>query len=163
TAGPLIQRYSALRVAMAGQLLCMSSFIALQAAVPNEILVACARMLIGLGFGLFFPAGMVYAKSKLYGPRTSQLFGIYAAMVTLPVVLGPGLVEAYYAVFGIADLFLVFAIPVCVALAGMATLKRDFAPARVAADRASYVALLFNPALAMPNLGVLAVGLMLGF
>lgn len=162
SSGPLIARYSALRVAIVGQLISLGSFVGFQYAIPDAFWVGALRMTLGFGFGMFFPAGMVYAKSKLHGPKTTHLFGIYAVMVSLPVVIAPPLAEWYFLHFGTHYLFYCFAVPVAVGLLLMMTLRRD--PVESAQRQTqSYASLLLTRAIALPNVSILGVGFMWGF
>lgn len=166
--GPLIERYSARNVVIAGQSISLASFIGLQLALPSPGWVALCRMTLGLGFGIFFPAGMVYAKSKLRGPSTPYFFGIYAAMVTLPVVAAPSIAEWYLRRYGLHYLFWAMAVPLLLALPLMAiactaetrarTRGRDPPP-----PAEGYLALLTRKSLLVPNLSIVVVGLMWGF
>ena len=70
-----------------------------------------SRALLGFGTGLFFAAAMVYAKSKLEGPRTTYFFGIFSGMISFPAALAPTLAETYFNDYGAHYLFVVLSIP----------------------------------------------------
>ena len=163
--GPLIQRFSALRMVFAGQLISLASFVGLQLTLPDPVCAGLFRLTLGLGFGVFFAAGMVYAKSKLHGPRTSYLFGVYAVTVTSPVILSPAIAEWYLQRYGIQHLFYWIAIPLAAALLIMATLSRDLASSAAGEVREDlrYWQLLRRKSLWAPNIGIGFVGIMWGF
>jgi MFS family permease len=161
--GRLIERYSALTVAKVGTLISLIAFVALQAAIPDPLGTGVLRVLLSLGVGIFLPAGMVYAKSKLVGPGTASLFGMYAVMLTLPLAAAPPVAEWYFDKLGSGMFFIVLAVPLAVGLAMMSTLTRDLTARPHELDRESYWSLITRGSTAAPNLIILLVGLMWGF
>jgi MFS family permease len=162
--GYIIDRFSALRVAVVGQLISLVAFLSFQFTIADPLAAASSRILLGLGFGIFWPAAMVYAKGKLQGPQMAYLFGIYSMMVNSPNVLGPGMAEWYFDKFGVRDLFFVLGIPLVIGSLLMATLRGQ-GSAVPAADRQGlgYWALLKKPSLRLPNFTILMVGIVWGF
>lgn len=116
-AGKLLRHFDPLRVALAGQLLMLTSFAAFEWTIASTAGAALCRAVFGLGFGIFFASSTFVARDLLSGPRTIYLFGIFGGMVTLPNVVAPGLAEYYLRHFGLNDFFLVLSIPaVCASL-----------------------------------------------
>ena len=162
--GPLISRFSALGVMLCGQLISLLAFLSLQWDVANPVWAGAGRVLLGLGFGMFFPAALVYAKSKLQGPKTAYLFGIAASMVPLPNIVGPPLAEAYFLAFGIKLFFVVFALPLMASILMLMTLGDEPASNRANASRdLEYWRLLTMRSIGVPLYSVLVVGLAWGF
>lgn len=162
--GYLIDRWSALPVALVGQVITLIAFVSFQLTVFDAWAAAGSRIVLGVGFGLFFPAAMVYAKSKLHGPQTAHLFGIYSSMVPLPNVLGPGLAEWYFGTFGLRLFFGVLALPLVVGFGMMLTLDRERrGPQGVGTPREGYGSLLARRTLVAPNVSIFSVGLVWGF
>jgi hypothetical protein len=162
--GRLVQRYGALNVAICGQILSLIAFGGFQFSVTSPLWVGSCRVLLGLGFGMFFPAAMVFAKSKLNGPRTTYLFGIYASMVPLPNILGPALAERYFASFGTAYLFVALAAPLGLGILMMFGLTATSTGQRNnGGPEQGYWYLLRMPSLFLPNATIFVVGMTWGF
>jgi MFS family permease len=162
--GEIINRYGSYLTALIGLLLFLFSMVAFQAVIASMIGSTIVRCIMGAGYGLFFPAAMVHARSLLRGPRTSYLFGIFSSMIVLPQMLGPGLAELYFHQIGYAFLFPVFSVPILIGIAIFAALcRRTPNPAGNIAVPERYFALLSRPATLLPNMTILVVGLIWGF
>lgn len=162
--GPLISRFSALTIMLCGQLISLVAFLSLQWDVANPVCAGAGRVVLGLGFGMFFPAALVYAKSKLQGPKTAYLFGIAASMVPLPNIVGPPLAELYFSTFGIKFFFVVFALPLAVSILILITLGDEPETKRTGTPQdLEYWRLLTMRSIAVPLYSVLVVGLAWGF
>jgi MFS family permease len=162
--GGIIDRYGAYRTALIGLIVFLASFLSLQFAMRSAVAATLARGAIGVGFGLFFPAAMVHARSFLQGPRTAYLFGIFSSMVPMPQVIGPGLAEWYFQHFGPSYLFFVFSTPMIIGIAVCVFYCGDRAPSGTKnIPGPGYLRLLASPAVLVPNLTIFIVGLVWGF
>jgi MFS family permease len=160
--GPLISRFSALRVTVWGQTLCLLSFLTLQFTLHSPVYAGLSRMFLGLGFGIFFPAGMVYAKSKLQGAKTTHLFGIYATMASIPMAISPVLAETYLRVVGFRGLFFVLAIPLIAAIGMMLLLNREGTSELGWTKSAGYRELIKQRSIQLPICLIAIVGMLWG-
>lgn len=162
-AGKLIGRYGALRIAVVGQAITLLSFLCLGIVLADPLGATIARFVLGLGFGLVFPAALVYARSLLGGPNTVYWFGIFTSMIPLPNFIGPPLAEWYFAHYGSTWFFPVFALPLVASMVLMAFVKRDVANAPSGAAGPGYLRLLTMKSLWLPHAAIIVVGLMWGF
>jgi MFS family permease len=162
-AGKLIGRYGALRVAAAGQVLTLVSFLGMGVVLADPMGATVARFMLGLGFGLLFPAALVYARSLLAGPNTVYWFGIFTSMMPLPNFIGPPLAEWVFARHGSAWFFPLFSVPLVVSMVMMMFVTRDAPPAPAATGAAGYRHLLRMKSLWLPHAAIIVVGLMWGF
>jgi MFS family permease len=161
-AGKLIGRYGALRVAAAGQVLTLVSFLGMGIVLADPMGATVARFMLGLGFGLLFPAALVYARGLLAGPNTVYWFGIFTSMMPLPNFIGPPLAEWVFARHGSAWFFPLFSVPLVVSMVMMLFVTRD-APPSPAATASGYGHLLRMKSLWLPHAAIIVVGLMWGF
>jgi MFS family permease len=163
--GHVLRRFAPLRVAITGQVITLLAFLSLQLTIADPIGASLSRIIGGLGFGLFWPAAMVFAKSKLSGSRSAYLVGIYACMISSPTSLGPGVAEWYFHNFGTARMFPTLALPLIIALLLMVVLRgNDRAPAPGATRQATtYLSMLSARPTLLPNAGLLLVGMIWGF
>jgi MFS family permease len=162
-AGKLIGRYGALRVAVVGQALTLVSFLGMGVVLADPLGATIARFVLGLGFGLVFPAALVYARGLLGGPNTVYWFGIFTSMMPLPNFIGPPLAEWYFAHYGSSGFFLVFALPLVLSMVLMAFVKRDTGGSPAGAAGPGYLRLLTMRSLWLPHAAIIVVGLMWGF
>src|SRR6266568_1872945 len=162
--GQMIARYSALTVVFWGQALSLIAFLSFQYTVTDPFAAGVSRVVLGLGYGLFFPAALVYAKSKLQGPKTAYLFGIYASMIPLPNVIGPPIAEWYFKTFGISFMFVVLSLPLIIGTLIMLTLGRGVqGEGSQTRSGLEYWQLLKMKSIMIPLYSILVVGLVWGF
>jgi MFS family permease len=163
-AGFLVQSFSALTTAIVGQLICFISFLSFEWTGTCFVGALASRALLGFGTGLFFAAAMVYAKSKLEGPRTTYFFGIFSGMISFPAALAPTLAETYFNDYGAHYLFVVLSIPVFVGVFISSLLTKDVTIKEDLNQRpVTYLALLRIRTVLVPILIVTVVGLLWGF
>ena len=164
-AGFLIQTFSALRTAIAGQLICLFSFLSFEWTIPDFPGTLASRTILGFGTGLFFTAALVYAKSKLQGPRTTYFFGIFASMISFPAAIAPTLAEAYFYHYGAQYLFIWLSAPVFCGVIISLLLNADVTKRDGAFKRSevTYLRLLRVRAILIPVFMVAVVGLLWGF
>lgn len=164
-AGPLLARFAAARVAFAGQALCLVAFASFEFTVLSPWPAAVSRALLGLGFGLSFPALMLYAKNRLAGAGSGYWFGAYAGVFTLTQALGPVLGEAYLGHVGVSGFFVAMSLPLAVALGLMGRAWRtDASPERKEGGAPlRYAMLLRDCRLSAPLAAGLAIGMLWGF
>jgi MFS family permease len=158
---PLAERTGNLRTLRLGMALLVAGQVTYCWTIGDFEAAILSRCMQGAGYGLFLPAAMTFAKSKLGNERFVYLFGIYASMVPLPNAIGPPLAEAYWHAFGEHLFFVVGALPGIVAVGLTFWLREE--PAATA-ERAPlpllHTALL--PALRQPLLAILVVGAIYG-
>ena len=163
-AGFLIQRFSALRTAVTGQLICLVSFLSFEWTIPDFTTTLASRALMGFGSGLFFTAALVYATSKLKGPRTTYLFGIFSTMISLPAAFAPTIAEAYFNRYGTKYLFMVLSVPIFFGVIISLLLKADVTNRETfRQSQVTYLGLLRSREVLVPVLMVAVVGLLWGF
>jgi len=162
-AGKFAHRYGALRVAIAGQVLTLVSFLGMGVVLADPLGATIARFLLGLGFGLVFPAALIYARGLLSGPNTVYWFGIFTSMVPLPNFIGPPLAEWYFTHYGSRWFFPVFALPLLASLVMMRFVKRDIPAPHTGTAGPGYLRLLTMKSLWLPHAAIIMVGLMWGF
>jgi MFS family permease len=160
--GSLLTRFSPFQIALAGQALTLAAHVSFFATISNPVGAAASRFLVGAGFGLFFPAGLVYVRSLISGPNTVFMLGIYTTMITLPNFFGPGIAEIIYRTSGVGPLLSAFALPHILSLLLMRFLPRSTEPIR-SSELLGYVAILRTRSILMPNSAITIVGLMWGF
>jgi MFS family permease len=161
-AGLLFKRLSALQIAIVGQIISLVAFISFQFTVYDVWPAAASRAILGIGFGLFFPAAIVFVRNLLRGPNATYLFGIYSTMIPLPNVAGPSLAEAYFRQIGVHQLFFWLAIPLVIGICLMFLIKSDRVEHQ-AGSSSSYLSLILNREIFAPNASVFALGLIWGF
>jgi predicted MFS family arabinose efflux permease len=114
-AAPVAGRLGDLATLRIGIVLLAAGHLSYQLTIASFPAALLSRCLQGIGYGLFMPTAMTFAKSKLTAERFVYLFGIYASMVPLPNAVGPPLAEAYLDAFGEHLFFIVGAVPAVVA------------------------------------------------
>lgn len=161
-AGLVISRFSALRVATAGALIMLGSYLSFEFTTDSLTSGIVSRVLHGFGYALFMPAAMIYADSKLTPKHRVYYFGVYASMFPLPNVVGPWLAEIYLGYFGTDGFFLYTALPALLGASLIFCLKPT---AQVGVQRTSpieYAQLIRNRKLWAPYAGVFVVGMFYG-
>jgi MFS family permease len=159
-AAPIAARLGNLATLRLGMLLLIAGHLSYQLTIADFPAAVASRLLQGVGYGLFMPTAMTFAKGKLTPERFVYLFGIYASMVPLPNAIGPPLAEAYLSMFGERLFFIVGAVPAIVAGALTLGLSEDRRPAGERGLPLLQTALL--PALRRPLMAILVVGAMYG-
>src|SRR5262249_5107671 len=123
---------------------------------------AASRFLVGAGFGLFFPGGLVYVRSLIPGPNPVFMLGIYTTMITLPNFFGPGIAEIIYRTSCVRPLLLAFTLPHILSPLLMRFLPHSTKPIR-SSKLLGYVAILRTKSILVPNSAITIVGLLWGF
>ena len=159
-AAPIATRLGNLATLRLGILLLVAGHLSYQLTIADFPAAVASRLVQGVGYGLFMPTAMTFAKGKLTPERFVYLFGIYASMVPLPNAIGPPLAEAYLNVFGERLFFVVGAVPAMVAGALTLGLSADRRPAGARGLPLLGTALL--PSLRRPLVAVMVVGAMYG-
>jgi MFS family permease len=159
-AAPIATRLGNLATLRLGILLLVAGHLSYQLTIADFPAAVASRLVQGVGYGLFMPTAMTFAKSKLTPERFVYLFGIYASMVPLPNAIGPPLAEAYLNVFGERLFFLVGAVPAMIAGALTLGLSADRRPA--GARGLPLLSTVLLPSLRRPLIAVMAVGAMYG-
>ena len=163
-AGALVSRSSAVRVTVVGQGIILIAFASFQVTFHDIVFAAISYAALMVGVGVFFSAGLIYAKGKLAGPRTAYLFGIYSCMLILPNVLGQPAAEWYFSRFGTNSFFLINCIPALVGLLLVAGFSRD-APSAASgvSPNATYLSVLTNRSVVVPYVSTFVVGVVWSF
>jgi MFS family permease len=159
-AAPIASRLGNLATMRLGMLLLVAGHLSYQLTIADFPAAVASRLVQGVGYGLFMPTAMTFAKGKLTPERFVYLFGIYASMVPLPNAIGPPLAEAYLSIFGERLFFVVGAVPAIIAGALTLWLSEDRRPAGERGLPLLRTALL--PALRRPLVAILVVGAMYG-
>jgi len=160
--GSLLARFSPFQIALVGQAITLAAYASFFRTISDPSGALMSRFLVGAGFGLFFPAALIYARTLISGPNTVFLFGIYSTMIPLPNFFGPGLAEIIYLNYGVPALLWAFTIPIGASLLLMWFLPRSDAPSR-SIELFSYLTILRAKSILLPNLAIAVVGLMWGF
>jgi len=160
--GGLLSRFSALQLAVMGQGISLLAYASFIVTFSHPLLAALSRFMVGAGFGLFFPAALLYARTLISGPNAVFLFGLYSTMIPLPNLIGPGLAEAIYQRAGIQPVLWTFT--ACVAVGwGLSLLLPAMPKSERVAAPLSYWRILFNKQALLPHLAIVTVGLLWGF
>jgi MFS family permease len=160
--GPLLTRFTSLQIAFTGQVVTLLGYASFLKTISDPTGAMLSRFAVGAGFGLFFPAALIYARSLVTGSNTVFLFGIYSTMIPLPNFIGPGLSEIIYSNWGVTSLLLCFATPIFIALVVMLLLPAPPAPVP-SKENLGYGAIVLRNSVLLPNLAIAVVGLMWGF
>jgi MFS family permease len=160
--GAFLTKVSPLRMALIGQAITLVAYASFFATLSQPTGALLSRFFVGAGFGLFFPAALIYARSLISGANTVFLFGIYSTMIPLPNFLGPGLAEFVYANWGAEALLWCFTV-----LIGLALIIMWFLPqSRVSVspmEMLSYARIIRTRSTILANIAITVVGLMWGF
>lgn len=124
----LIHRFGAKQVATLSMLTIFVGHLSFSLTGTTLVSAGLSRIITALGFGLFVPSTMLFAKARLGTKNPTYLFGIYSSMVIVSFAFGPGIFEIYLHRYGSDSFFLVSSAPVLVAL-GLAAIvpSRDSA------------------------------------
>jgi MFS family permease len=160
--GAFLTRVSPLQMALIGQAITLVAYASFFATLSLPTGALLSRLFVGAGFGLFFPAALIYARSLISGANTVFLFGIYSTMIPLPNFLGPGLAEFVYANWGAHALLWCFTVPIGLALIIMWFLPRSQAPVP-SMEMLSYARIIRTRSTILANVAIAIVGLMWGF
>jgi len=161
-AGYVVPRLGVLTTVRAGTFLMFIAYLSLEATAEGFWTSMASRLVQGVGFGLFMPAAMIYARATLALKGSAYLFGIYAAMITLPNLVGPALAEFYLGYFGLFGFFIFGAMPAAVAVLVTILLRPSEHEARVAAQP-KLRGVLFDGANALALMAIFVVGILYGF
>jgi MFS family permease len=161
-AGDLMGRIGFQRTATTGLVLTIASFISLQLTHAFAIGAICSRLVAGLGFGLFIPAAVLFAKDRVLLDRQIHYTGIFTSSMMLPNFFAPAVGEWYLRVYCVDTYFLTMSLPILLGTVACAIwLPRD--SGRATAKDVGYFVLLCEPDLVLPNLCVLVTGMLWGF
>ena len=161
-AGPVIARLGVARVIRLALAIMLLAYLSFHVTAASFVGACVSRFLQGVGFGLFLPTAMVYAKAQLTPARMTYYFGIFSAMVPLPNVIGPALADLYLGRGDPGLFFVVTAIPLLAgALLGGAVVGEARSTPETGGGR--YADLLADRRLWMPFVGVFTVGSVFGF
>ena len=114
--GALIARVGALVVMRLAATCSLLALISLALMQGNFYTTLCSRLLWGVGVGLFLPAGMVYAQSRLNAVRGVYLLSLYSAMFPLAQAFAPVIGETMLKHFGVWPMFALAAVPAALSL-----------------------------------------------
>lgn len=161
-AGPIIARIGVTTVIRLGLAIMLLAYLSFHLTAASFVGACLSRFFQGVGFGLFLPTVMIYAKAQLTPVRMTYYFGIFSAMVPLPNVIGPALAELYLERGDPKFFFLATAIPLLAgALLGSAVVAETRSTPETGGSR--YADLLADRRLWMPFLGVFTIGSVFGF
>jgi MFS family permease len=160
-AGPFATRRGNLSTLKLGLALMLVAHVSYQFTIGYFPLAVLSRFVQGIGYGLFMPSAMAFARSKLGEERLVYFFGLYSVMVPLPNAVGPPLAEAFLKAFGDHWLFIVGAVPgaIAVSLSGSLTDRR---PQPVQGPAQSLMRTACLPGLRQPLIAILVVGALYG-
>lgn len=165
--GWALHRLRPLTLVIAGQLITLIAFVALQVSLDSPLGAALCRVGLGIGFGLSLPAMMVYVKNRLVPLKAVYAFGLFSATFTLTQALGPGMAEWYLRRAGDTAFFYVMAGPLVAGLLILLVLRTREDAGETKRDTrtrtAGYGTLLADATLQRAWAGALALGLMWGF
>jgi MFS family permease len=159
-AAPIAARLGNLWTLRLGILFLVAGHLSYQATIADFPAAVASRLVQGVGYGLFMPTAMTFAKGKLTAERFVYLFGIFSSMVPLPNAIGPPLAEAYLSIVGERLFFVVGAAPAIVAGVLTLALSEDRRPG--AARGLPLLATALLPGLRWPLIAILVVGVMYG-
>ena len=160
--GPLVSRVGAVGTLLIGGLLASAAIAALPFAVVAAPLVALAMLGRGFGFGLFTPAGQLFAKAHARDDDQVRAVGMFTAMFLLPTCFGPALGEWALRRLGEHGFFLLALLPIVLGVLVVTQLPRhQETPAPP--DTAGYLRLLRDRRLWLANVTVMQSGLAYAF
>jgi MFS family permease len=160
--GALASRIGAVHTLFIGGLISLAAVIALPFAVGSAPLAALAKAGQGFGFGLFTPAGQLFAKSRAREEDQILAVGRFTAMFLVPTFFAPVLGEWSLRHWGTTAFFVLAMPPLGLGLLLVQRLPRD-GETPSPPDTAGYVALLRNRRLWLPNAAAMQSGLAYAF
>jgi MFS family permease len=160
--GVLVSRIGVVQTLALGALISCTAIAALPFAVGSLPLAALAKAGQGFGFGLFTPAGQLFAKSRARREDQTRAVARFTAMTMIPSFFGPSLGEWSLRSLGEEGFFLLAFIPIAIALAVVRILPRDCETA-APPNASGYLRLLRDRAVWLPNAVALQSGLAYGF
>jgi MFS family permease len=158
---PIAGRLGDLTTLRIGIVLLVAGHLSYQLTIASFPAALLSRVLQGMGYGLFMPTAMTFAKSKLTKERFVYLFGIYASMVPLPNAIGPPLAEAYFNAFGEHLFFIVGAVPAILA-AVLSLALSDHRPQTEGRGGLPLLRTAMLPGLRQPLVAIMVVGALYG-
>lgn len=162
--GELSSRFGVLFCVKSGVLLMLAGYLAQAVCIKNFEAMLLIRGTHGLGYGVFFPAAMMYAKQIVPKEQLVYYFGIYSCMIPTPNLIGPWIAEKLYAVCSVESYFLLTAIPLLIGGLGIwALINQCGATFNNAQKRESYAAVFANNRAFIPLVGIFCVGIIYGF
>ncbi|MEU9837703.1 MFS transporter [Actinomadura sp. NPDC048032] len=124
-AGGLAGRLGARRVYLAGMAVFLAASLAAALAPAIEVLIA-ARLVQGAGAALFMPSSLALLVEAFPDPRRrTRVLGLWSAIVSSSIALGPTLGGVLVGTLGWRSIFL---LNLPLAIAGMALARRHIAP-----------------------------------
>ena len=162
--GELSSRFGVLFCVKSGVLLMLGGYLAQAVCISNFEAMLLIRGLHGLGYGIFFPAAMMYAKQIVPKEQLVYYFGIYSCMIPTPNLIGPWIAERLYAVCSIESYFLLTAVPLLIGGLGIWGMMNQRGTAQNSTlIRESYAAVFANNRALIPLVGIFCVGIIYGF
>lgn len=160
--GVLASRIGAVRTLVLGALISCAAIAALPFAVGSAPLAVLAKAGQGFGFGLFTPAGQLFAKSRARAEDQIRAVAWFSAMTMIPSFFGPSLGEWSLHSLGEEGFFLLALIPIAIASAIVRILPRD-CETTLPPTASGYLRLLRDRAVWLPNAVTVQSGLAYGF
>lgn len=160
--GELTSKFSALELAVAGQIIIGLAYASFLFTTHHVWMAATSRALVGFGYGLFFTAGLIYARSLITGNNAVFWFGIYTTMMPLPNLVGPGLAELLYHRAGITVVLAIFTGLAIVGI-GMTRTLPAMPRQTVLEKHVGYRQILKSKETALAFFAIVVAGLMWGF
>lgn len=163
--GVLLMHWRPIALATAGQLLTLLGFASFEVTSIDSNLAAGSRFVVGIGYGIFLTAALVYIRNLLVGSAASYYLGVYSSMIPLPNIVGPAIAERYLESIGRQHFFLWMSIPLVVSVFLLFVMSsgRSALPHPARSDAIAYVLLLTDKRSLLPNGCILLVGVLWGF
>ncbi|MBI1244942.1 MAG: MFS transporter [Alphaproteobacteria bacterium] len=158
--GAVAQRIGALATVRVAAWIFLAAYLSFHSTASSPIAAAASRLLQGLGYGLFLPSAMVYAKAQLSTRRAVYFFGIFSSMIPMPNIVGPSISSALLDRFGADEFFPLTAIPIVLAALGFLFARAD--AARPGMPNSGYLAVLGMRSVRVAFVAILVTGLLFG-
>lgn len=159
--GNLSRKYGSIRIMRIGLAIMLLSYLSFSCTLNSFSLSIASRLVQGIGYGMFLAPAMVVAKGFLTKKKFVTLFGIYAASIPLPNIIGPTLAKMVLDAFDITWYIPLTSIPMIV---GVFIISRIHQNVRKSTGEGQhYGDLLKNKELIFACWLILFVGLFFGF
>jgi ACDE family multidrug resistance protein len=159
--GWLVSRIGARRTVLVGCGVAILGVASLPVTIAMAATAALSKLAQGGGFGIFQPAGILYAKSKAANDQQIYAVGRFTAMLVAPTLFAPALGQWSLDAFGTTAFFMIALVPMILALALATRLRDSRTPAPL--DTSGYLALMRNRKIRVPNAAVAGSGIAYGF
>ncbi|MCA0442278.1 MAG: MFS transporter [Proteobacteria bacterium] len=159
--GNLSRKYGSIRMMHIGLAIMLLSYLSFSYTLNSFSLSIASRLAQGIGYGVFLAPAMVVAKGLLTKKKFVTLFGIYAASIPMPNIIGPALAQMVLDTFDVAWYIPLTSIPMVLGVFIISRIHQNVR--KSTGEGQSYSELLKNKKFLYACGLILFVGLFFGF